>query len=137
MRDEQCGILRGRGGWISVADRAANISPNPQDSFEIDPAALLAAYRAARAPGALELLGFYHTHPYGGAAPSMRDAQGASADGKLWLIAAREEAMIWQAVEEGELFGRFDRVAFDVIIGKRPLARLTSVSWQQLCEYGA
>jgi proteasome lid subunit RPN8/RPN11 len=117
--DEKCGILLGRGNRVTRIDHTANVAGDPFTTFEIDPAALIAAYRNARRKNGLEVLGFFHTHPHGPPTPSERDAEMAPADGKLWLIAAREGALLWRAVDAGEMYGRFDPVRFDLRIGKR------------------
>ena len=116
---EKCGILRGRGGRITVADWTENVSETPRTAFEIAPAQLLAAYKQARKPRALELLGFFHTHLSGSAWPSERDASSAAPDGKLWLIATELQARLWRAVPEGKVLGRFDPVRFDLKVGNR------------------
>jgi hypothetical protein len=48
---ECCGLLLGQGARIERAVPAANVHPDPERHFEIDPAALIAAHRAARAAG--------------------------------------------------------------------------------------
>ena len=93
---ECCGLLLGRGGRITEVRPAANIAPDPLRHFEIDPAALFAAHRAARAPGGLELLGYYHSHPDGHPLPSATDCAHASGDGRLWAIIARCEVGFWR-----------------------------------------
>ena len=117
--DEKCGILLGRGNRVTRIDHTANVAIDPFTTFEIDPAALIAAYRNARRKGGLEVLGFFHTHPQGPSTPSERDAAMAVPDGNLWLIAGREGALLWRAVDGGEIHGRFDPVRFDLRIGKR------------------
>jgi proteasome lid subunit RPN8/RPN11 len=116
---EMCGILRGRGTRITVADRTENVAEHPEDSFEIDPRALIAAYRNERKANGLSVFGFYHSHPSGRPDPSVRDAQFAAPDGKLWLIVTPFEGKLWRAVPQGRVHGRFDPVAFDLVMGKR------------------
>lgn len=116
---EKCGFLRGRGERITTADFVANVSPTPETHFEIDPAALLTAYRSARSPRSLELLGYFHTHLSGSCEPSATDAALAAPDGKLWLIATSLSAALWRAVPDGRFFGRFDPVRFNLKVGKR------------------
>lgn len=116
---EICGLLRGCDGIIRSAESTANVAENAATSFEIDPVALVAAYRLARRPRSLDVLGFYHSHPTGRAEPSPRDAEAAAPDGKLWLIATFDTARMWRAVSDGAVHGRFDPVAFDIIAGKR------------------
>lgn len=110
---EICGLLFGEPDRIDRAEPCANVAATPADSFEIDPAALLAAYRAMR-KGGPRLAGCYHSHPVGRAAPSPRDAEAAAPDGWLWLIAAGGEVTAWRAVLDGSLYGRFDSVALEV-----------------------
>ena len=124
---ETCGILRGRGNRITVADRAENLADHPEDSFEIDPRTLIAAYRKERKSNGLSVLGFYHSHPGGTPDPSVRDAECAAPDGKLWLIVTPFEGKLWRAVPQGKVYGRFDPVAFDLVMGKRIIPDQTGV----------
>lgn len=102
---EICGLLIGRPDAIEAAIPAANVSPAPADSFEIDPAVLIAAHRAERAGGPL-VLGCYHSHPLGPAAPSARD-RAAAEHGRLWLILGGGEARLWRMARDG-----FTEIAF-------------------------
>ena len=70
---EVCGLLFGGSERIDAIQPCANVSENPADSFEIDPAALIAAHKDARA-GGRRLIGCYHSHPNGVPEPSARDA---------------------------------------------------------------
>ena len=67
---------------------------DPARHFEIDPAALFAAHRAAR-DGGLELLGYYHSHPEGHPVPSATDCEHASGDHRVWAIVASGEVAFW------------------------------------------
>lgn len=107
---EVCGLLFGTPHAITAVAACANVAADPARHFEIDPAALLAAHRAAR-NGAAAVVGHYHSHPSGHAVPSPRDAAAALPDGSLWLIAARGEVRAWRAVDEGPVAGRFEEVA--------------------------
>lgn len=95
-RDEVCGLLLGRDRRIEAIGPAANVAPDPARHFELDPAVLIAAHRAARA-GGLPVIGHYHSHPSGIAWPSATDAACASPDGSAWLIVAGEAARLWIA----------------------------------------
>lgn len=106
---EVCGLLLGRGRTVEEARRCRNVADDPSCRFEIDPAALLAAHRQARA-GGLPILGCYHSHPSGLAEPSARDAAAAVPNGWLWLIVAGREVRGWRAVEAGHRRGRFDAI---------------------------
>lgn len=109
---EVCGLLFGDEASIEAATAALNISPFPENSFEIDPTTLFPAIRAERAGGP-RLAGYYHSHPGGSPEPSARDAADAAPDERLWLILA-DEARLWRAVPNGLLLGRFDPIALSV-----------------------
>lgn len=110
---EACGLLLGEGEWITHAVPARNVAEQPESGFEIDPAVLLAAHRAARAGGA-RVLGCYHSHPGGDPRPSATDADLAAADGMLWLIVASQHHALWRAVPDGSTHDRFDYAALRV-----------------------
>jgi proteasome lid subunit RPN8/RPN11 len=96
---EVCGLLFGTDGRIDTAVATANVAARPEDAFEIDPRALIAAYRAERAGGP-RLIGHYHSHPSGSARPSARDAAAAE-PGSVWLILGGGEARLWRADADG------------------------------------
>ena len=108
--EEACGLLLGGGAHIAAAVPCRNVAADPARRFEIDPASLLAAHRAARGGGPA-VVGHYHSHPRGSPVPSPRDAADAPPDGALWLIVGAHEARLWRAVEDGEVESRFDPVA--------------------------
>lgn len=97
---EVCGLLFGTPGRIEAAQACANVAADPGRTFEIDPAALFAAHRAAR-QGGPRLLGHYHSHPSGRAEPSPRDAEAAMGNGALWLIATQSEVRLWRTSSPG------------------------------------
>ena len=113
---ERCGLLLGKRDGKSdvVIDfvPAANVHGQPERHFELDPAVLVAAWRAERAGGPA-VLGHYHSHPVGAAAPSVADAAAASGDGRLWLIVSREGFGMWRSVVGGAVHGRFESVAIE------------------------
>lgn len=96
---EICGLLLGQGSSVEAVLPCANIAASPGDSFEIDPAALIAAHRAAR-NGGPAVIGHYHSHPRGPAEPSARDAAAAE-PGSYWIIIARRDVRCWLAATEG------------------------------------
>lgn len=108
---EACGLLLGAGRRIDEAQPAANIAADPLRHFEIDPAALIAAHRAAREGGAA-VLGYYHSHPIGAAEPSATDRAQASGDGRIWAIIAGGEVRCWR-----DLPGRFEALSLRVAEG--------------------
>lgn len=116
--NEACGLLFGQGDAIDATLATANVVPDPERRFEIDPSALFAALRAERAGGAT-LLGYYHSHPSGDATPSRADADAAVPDERLWLIVAGTDATLWRAVDGGAVHGRFDAV--ELLAWEQPL----------------
>jgi len=109
---EVCGLLFGSADAILAIRPCRNVAADPARQFELDPAALFAAHRGARAGGPA-IVGHYHSHPTGRATPSPRDAAAAVADGSLWLIAAAGTVRGWRAVAHGTVEGRFDPVPLD------------------------
>ncbi len=97
---ECCGLLLGLGGRIERAVPAANVHPDPQRHFEIDPVALIAAHKAARAGGP-EVLGYYHSHPNGRPAPSAEDIAMAERAGRFWAIVANGNVLWWRDGNHG------------------------------------
>jgi desampylase len=92
---EVCGLLLGSGSRVDEARASRNVAADPARMFELDPAALIAAHKAARAGGPA-ILGHYHSHPSGSAAPSPRDLAAAT-PGQLWLILGGGTARLWLA----------------------------------------
>jgi len=97
---ECCGILLGEGARIETFVPTANVHPEPERHFEIDPQALIDAHRAAR-QGGPQVLGYVHSHPNGLARPSATDAAAASADGRVWVIIANGEVTFWRDGDDG------------------------------------
>lgn len=101
---EACGLLFGNAAHIETAQPAANVHGEPHRHFEIDPAALIAAHKAARAArdsGGPQLVGYFHSHPNGLARPSATDAASASGDGRIWAIAAAGAVTLWWDAPSG------------------------------------
>ena len=96
-----------------VAQPAANVAPDRARSFELDPATLLSAHKAARAGGPA-VLGHYHSHPSGFAMPSAADAA-AAYPGTLWMIVADGEAALFEACEGGPINGFFALRPFELL----------------------
>lgn len=115
---EICGILFGTGNHVARHLPTTNIAADPRCRFEIDPAALIAAERAARAGGE-PIIGYFHSHPGGQVSPSLTDAHNAAADGRIWLIINGSAAAAWRAVANGQVFGRFDAMPLDCHETKR------------------
>lgn len=109
---EICGLLFGDATRIDDAAACRNVAARPGNEFEIDPGALIAAHRAARTGGP-QLIGHYHSHPFGKAVPSVRDAE-AAGEGDLWLIIGAGDVRLWRAVAGGTLLDRFEAVPLRV-----------------------
>ncbi len=92
---EACGLLLGTGSNIESAVPTANVAADPARHFEIDPAALIAAHRAAREGLGQSVIGYFHSHPNGLAGPSATDAQSAARDGRVWVIVAKDAITCW------------------------------------------
>ena len=97
---ECCGLLLGQGARIDGALPATNVHPDPEWHFEIDPAALIAAHRAARAGGP-QVLGYYHSHPNGRIEPSEEDIAMAERAGRFWAIIANRSVLFWRDGADG------------------------------------
>ena len=89
--NECCGLLVGerRAGDVFILEvhRRANMAPTPANQFEIDPQLRFDLERRVREE-ALDLVGVYHSHPDGDAAPSQTDIQRAWESSLVWLITA-------------------------------------------------
>ncbi|WP_394700023.1 Mov34/MPN/PAD-1 family protein [uncultured Parasphingorhabdus sp.] len=109
---EICGILFGDDGRVSTYRPAPNVAADPLRHFEIDPALLIAAERDQR-DGGDTIAGYYHSHPGGSVRPSAIDAGCAAADGRIWLILNGQKAAAWHAVENGDIYGRFNAITLD------------------------
>jgi proteasome lid subunit RPN8/RPN11 len=94
---ECCGLLRGEGDRVAAVQLAQNVAADPARHFEIDPAALFSAGKDVRS-GGIPVLGYFHSHPNGVAAPSATDVAQAAPDGRFWLIIAAGAITAWQPV---------------------------------------
>jgi proteasome lid subunit RPN8/RPN11 len=92
---EACGILLGTQDRIERIVPARNVHATPHTQFEIDPQALVDAFRAER-QGGPRVVGYYHSHPHGPAEPSAIDRELASRDGRVWAIAGGDDVRFWR-----------------------------------------
>jgi proteasome lid subunit RPN8/RPN11 len=122
---EICGLLLGAEGRIQAAVAIPNIAADPERRFALEPAAHLRASREARAAG-LRVVGHYHSHPGGDAAPSPADAAQAGEQGLHWLILAAGRQSLWRSRAGGALLSAFDAVELE-IAAVRTLTRLATV----------
>lgn len=88
---EACGVLIGElvgdDARVERAVRGANLDARAQElrRFELDPAVLVAADRAARASGRT-IVGIWHTHPDRPARPSEADRRGVWKDWRSVIV---------------------------------------------------
>ena len=113
---EVCGLLTGSHDAILGVVPAANVAADPATRFEIDPATLFAAIRAQRAGGP-RVIGHYHSHPRGRAAPSPRDAADAAGAPALWLLVAGDDVTAWRSGDPRGIHACFRRVELVVECG--------------------
>ncbi len=97
---ECCGLLVGRdgtGGGVEVTRIVAspNLAEAPARRFEIDPQLWFDSGKALHG-GCERIVGLYHSHPGGDAAPSRTDRDSAWEPDQVWLITAVAEG---QAIE--------------------------------------
>lgn len=106
---ECCGLLLGRDDCLSQLVPCANIATDPERNFELEPAILLSRHKAMR-EGGLPIIGHYHSHPNGLSRPSATDKAQAVADGRYWLIIARDNVTAWRPLGEGAHVNRFESI---------------------------
>lgn len=86
--EEVCGLLAGPGDRKRRVTRhyeTSNVAADPRDTYEIHPEAQYRAMTDIDEAG-LALVGFYHSHPHGPAAPSPTDEARATWAGYVYLI---------------------------------------------------
>lgn len=110
---ECCGLLFGRDDAVIALEQCANVAADPAQHFEIDPVALIAAHRSARAGGP-PLIGYFHSHPNGLARPSATDVQQASDDGRYWMIIAQGKLSAWLPIAIDGVVDDFEPVSLIV-----------------------
>ncbi|ABC62329.1 predicted metal-dependent protease [Erythrobacter litoralis HTCC2594] len=108
---ECCGILLGEHNHITAIQPAANVHPQPQTHFEIDPQTLVDAHRAGR-NGGPQVLGYYHSHPTTVPEPSATDAAMAAQDGSIWAIIGQGEIIFWRDRNDG-----FAQLSYSILDG--------------------
>ena len=112
--EEACGLLVGRvapgeGYRVSTVEVSANVAEPPRTRrFEVDPKLRLRLERALReSPDSV--IGVYHSHPDGSAAPSETDIAIIFEPDMVWLITAvtdgkAGETTGWRPTEDGSAF---------------------------------
>lgn len=99
---ECCGILLADAGDHGVVRRALparNADPDcPEQGYVVDPETHVAAIELERA-GEARVVGYYHSHPHGGAIPSRRDAELAAEHASYLIVGLQGggcEAATWR-----------------------------------------
>jgi proteasome lid subunit RPN8/RPN11 len=85
---EVCGVLDGERGDPDRVRRAhpvENVAADPRTRYELDPEATLATLAAVEDRG-FDVVGFYHSHPEGSAAPSAVDREAAAWPDRVHVI---------------------------------------------------
>ena len=112
--EEACGLLVGRaepGGacQVSAVEASANVAEPPRTQrFEVDPKLRLRLERALRDSPEV-VVGVYHSHPNGSAAPSETDISMIFEPDMVWLITAVTDGragttMAYKPTEDGSAF---------------------------------
>jgi proteasome lid subunit RPN8/RPN11 len=97
--EECCGLLIGH-AQVEEAHPVENVARDRRRHFEIDPQALVDAHRAARRGGP-SVMGYYHSHPTGPAAPSATDRAMTAGDGRIWAIVFEDDVTFWRDDRSG------------------------------------
>jgi len=112
--EEACGLLVGRAGpggaWqVNAVEASANVAEPPRTRrFEVDPRLRLRLERELR-DGPDAIIGVYHSHPNGSAAPSETDISMIFEPDMIWLITAVTDGragatMAYRPTEDGAAF---------------------------------
>ena len=88
--NECCGVLLGKGDAVSEVRRARNVKASPVE-YELDPKEHVDILRAADEAG-LDVVGFYHSHTFSEAYPSITDISKMSDWGYFYLSASLADA---------------------------------------------
>jgi proteasome lid subunit RPN8/RPN11 len=89
--EEVCGLIGASDGKPASYYPVANDAPDRTRRFLMNPAEQIAAMRGMRERGE-ELLGIFHSHPDGPAAPSAVDLELAAYPGTVYFIASLDGA---------------------------------------------
>ena len=93
--NEGCGALIGSSAAILGAIPLQNSSPVPQEAFNIDAQQYLAGEQEASDQG-LELVGFFHSHPFGDSRPSQIDIAQAMPGFVYVVVGADDSLVAWR-----------------------------------------
>ncbi len=88
--EEACALLVGKASRVSEVVISRNIAEEPLRFFEIDPAVRIKVEKQCRVEGC-EIIGVFHSHPNGEAAPSQIDAKMIYEPDLCWVIASVDQ----------------------------------------------
>ncbi len=95
--EEACGLLVGRDApgavVVSTAYESANLADDRCATFDVDPGLRLRLQRRVREAGE-RVVGLFHSHPNGSAAPSDTDRGSIWEDDLVWLIVAVADGVV-------------------------------------------
>ncbi len=85
--EEACGVLAGINDVVTDIFECKNVDSNPNSAYTIDPKELIGIMeKVEKSSRGLEILGFYHSHPFSGLRPSTVDVARASWEGVIYAI---------------------------------------------------
>ncbi|WP_318568910.1 desampylase [Salinigranum marinum] len=103
--EEICGVLGGRAGSVTHAERVPNVASTPETRYELAPAATVESIDRLETD-ASEHLGFYHSHPRGPPEPSAIDEAEATWPGYVYCIVSVPQSTVRAWRWTGEAFER-------------------------------
>ena len=105
---EACGVLAGAQKKVTEVFPCTNVDKNPYSAYTVDPQELLKIMDEIEKDSSksLEIIGFYHSHPFTGSRPSAVDISRAAWDEYLYAIYSIPEDMLrcWRWSEEQKRF---------------------------------
>ncbi|MFX1250301.1 MAG: M67 family metallopeptidase [Promethearchaeota archaeon] len=98
--EEACGVLGGRieeeKNFVLTVYVCRNVSTKPKVAYSIAPEDLAKAFTDIESRG-LEILGFYHSHPFGLVKPSETDKSGVTWYNEFYVISnLKKEITAWK-----------------------------------------
>lgn len=123
---EACGLIAGKNGQALRLFPVKNVAANPESHFEMDAAALLAAYKALETES-LDCIAIYHSHPKSAPIPSQEDIRAAEINtpNQIHLLISLKDKEAQLQAWHIQL-GQVDRV--ELLIGSEPSANVPKPS---------
>lgn len=115
---EVCGVLAGEYGdeesRVAAAHPTANVADAPRTRYELDPEEQLRVIEGIEDRGR-DVVGFYHSHPSGPAAPSGTDVANATWSGYSYVICALVGEPVVRSWRWDREAGSFEREVVEVV----------------------